>query len=89
MTLPVCVGEHEGSLIQFEKNIYTLQTPAAFAPGQPLRIRVRGHGETEEFEIEARAIGSKRTDDGQFEVRARAINLRRTHRETISKALAG
>ena len=84
MRLPIHVEGHEGALLGFEKNIYTLRSPAAFAPGQPLHIHVLATPEP--FELEARTIGVKRREDGDFLVRARAINLRREHREVLASA---
>lgn len=88
MTLQIRTGGHDGTLIAFEKNVYSLRSPAAFAPGQPLEIVVCARGGTAEFVIEARAIGSKLEEDGVYLVRARAINLRREQRESIAHALA-
>lgn len=95
MTLTIQIGAQEGALIAFEKNVYSLRMPSAFAPGQPLELRVlarQGQDQEEEqkeseFTIEARTIGSKLEEDGLYLVRARAINLRREHREALAKAL--
>jgi hypothetical protein len=85
MTLRVQIaGEHAGAIEQIEGLVLRLRSPKAFPPGQPLALAFSADGSS--IGLDARAIGSKRRDDGSFELRVRLINLRKDAREALEKA---
>lgn len=72
------IGDLAGDALAFAGEALTLTLTRAFAPGAPIRVRLVIDGA--DFTVEARAIGSKRRDDGTFEVRVRLVNLSREDR---------
>ena len=87
MSLPVQIaGQLAGTLEAIEGLLLTLASPKAFPPGQPLALLVSP--EAAAVRLDARAIGSKRRDDGMFELRVRLINLRKEAREALERAWA-
>ena len=71
--------------IAFDGNLLKLTSPAAFAPGSPIRFTATGGDGDRNFE--GRVLGSKRLQGEQFEVRLRLVNLRRDDRELLLRTL--
>jgi SsrA-binding protein len=73
------------SLIAFDGKHFRFVSPRAFAPGQPLNVRIdlaRG------VFLELKSLGSVRRAEGDFEVRARATTLSRSAREALLSGFA-
>lgn len=70
----VRIGEAEGELVGYAKNVIELVVPMPFAPGQPARFAVEG------LALEGRSLGSRKREDGRFQVRLRLVSLRREQR---------
>ena len=75
----------DAELEAIDGNIATMKSPQAFAPGSPIRFSVSLEAGTRP--LEARTVGSRRTDETHFEVRMRFVNLRREDREALLKEL--
>lgn len=73
-------GEHALQLSAFDGKHFRLQSPVAFAPGQPLTLSVVLPAP---LTVELKSTGSVRRSDGRFDVRARAATLRRETREAL------
>jgi hypothetical protein len=67
------------TLLSFDGKQFKLQSPDAFAPGQPLIVTV---SLASEHVLDLKSLGSVRREDG-FEVRARAQTMRRETREAL------
>lgn len=78
-------GGQDAVGLAFDGNLMTLMSPAAFAPGSPIRFSATGEHADRNFE--GRALASKRLEGEQFEVRLRLVNLRREDRELLLRAL--
>lgn len=61
----------------------TFACARAFAPGEPLVLHV------EERRFDAKAMGSKRREDGAFDVRVRLVNLTRDDRGWLAQNKPG
>ncbi len=70
----VWIGEAEGELVGYAKNVIELVAPMPLAPGQPARFTVEG------LALEGRSLGSRKREDGRFQVRIRLVSLRREQR---------
>lgn len=57
----------------------TFACARAFAPGEPLVFQVEGR------RFDAKAMGSKRREDGAFDVKVRLVNLRRDDRSWLDE----
>lgn len=75
----------EARAIRVEKDVLTLWSPRAFAPGSPIRLSVSV--EDRRRGLEGRTIHSKRIEGELFEVRLRLVNLRRSDREILVREL--
>ena len=67
-------------LCAYDGKLFTLQSLAAFAPGQPLTLHAQFHSDVT---LELKSIGSVKLPDGRFQVRARATTLRKEAREAL------
>jgi hypothetical protein len=73
------------SLVAFDGKHFRFVSPRAFAPGQPLNVRIDLAGGV--F-LELKSLGSVRRPAGDFEVRARATTLSRSAREALLSGFA-
>ena len=84
LTVPIPMrieGELTGSATACDGNVLSAVSPKAFPPGRPIELLLLP--ESGELKLSARAIGSKKRDDGSFELRVRLVNLRRQARERL------
>jgi hypothetical protein len=72
-------GGPEVTLTAIEAERVSFACARPFAPGEPLVLRL------ESRRFDAKAIGSKRREDGAFDVRARLVNLRRDDRAWLEE----
>jgi hypothetical protein len=67
-------------LVAFDGKHFRFVSPRAFAPGQPLHVRL---DLSDGLFLELKSLGSVRLAEGQFELRARATTLGRSAREAL------
>jgi len=79
-------GSGHGRVTAFSGERLSLVAEGAFAPGAPLRLRVRS-GERSE-DIEGKSLGSKRLSDGGYRLDLRVFNLRRAQREWLCAVIS-
>jgi hypothetical protein len=79
-------GQGRGTATGLHGEKLDLVSSRAFAPGQPLTIRLAE--EQGGLQLQGKSLGSKRRADDQFEVRVRLINLSRSTRERLSGILS-
>jgi hypothetical protein len=87
MTIEVHAGgDVHGPALSFQEGVLALVLPKAYAPGQPLELKLEAPSGA--VELQGKSLCSKRRSDGQFDIRVRLINLRRTDRELLVSLLA-
>lgn len=77
-----CRNQH-GEVMTFESfdgKLLVFESPRAFAPGNPLKVRV----ETPSLTLELKSIGSRKRAEGVFEVRARVMTMPKEVRDALN-----
>lgn len=70
-------------LCAYDGRQFRLRSTRAFAPGQPLALKVP-HLSSSSIELELKSLGSVKQSDGRFEVRARPMTLSKQARDSLS-----
>lgn len=73
-------GELLADVESWDGTVMVLHSPRAFAPGAPLALSLLPPEPAVAVSLDAKALGSKKREDGRFEVRVRLVNLRREAR---------
>lgn len=72
--------------IEWKPDLLSLICPSAFAPGQPVELKVQtSAGET--LSLIGKSGGSKKRPDGAFDVKLRLHSLRREQRAWLDATL--
>jgi hypothetical protein len=84
--LAIAFGDgSDGYVASFEGTVLLAVGERAYAPGRPLELVLKLDGG--DARVRAKAIGSKRREDGAFDVRVRLVDLRKDDRARLVAAL--
>jgi len=77
-----CTNQHAEAMTleAFDGKQLVFESPRAFAPGNPLKVRV----DLKSLTLELKSIGSRKRTEGVFEVRARIMTMPKEVRDVLN-----